>query len=577
MSIQKNGEISIKGLPGSDGIAIGKVLVIDHKAKKIQPKKIKSDSILTNLKLFASSRQKFLKELNELSNNLDQKTAGILETQKHIVSDIEIEQKINISIEDDHYSVDYSIYKVFNEFIERLRESGSELFQQRIIDIENIRDRLIALACENEGNILEVENGAILIVNEISPTDLISYHEKGISGLIMDRGGVTSHAALIAQSLNIPCIVSTKIAVQSASLAKQAIIDASNGELVLNPSKEKLSEFRKRIRKLKRARKVLKSSKSASETKDGVSFHLRANIEFTQELELADRCGAEGIGLLRTEALLYEGFIKKSESEQDKFYEEILQNSSGPVTIRLFDVGGDKLNSHTPEEANPFLGWRGVRMLLDEKEMLISQLRAILKISGKYPNRVKILIPMISVFEEVTEVKNTIKQVKKALDKEGIEIDNAVQVGIMIEIPSAALLANHLAKEVDFFSIGTNDLTQYTLAVDRGNDQISKLYQQHNPAIWQLIKLTKTAADEHKIDLTVCGQLAGDVLGAICLIGMGITDLSMSSASISRVKKALITYSSEELSKISEYVLSCKSTAEVHDFYKKWQVVSYEA
>lgn len=570
MSIQKKGEISIKGLPGSEGIAIGKVLVLDQKKKKVQPRKIKSEFLQNHLNRYAKAKQQFLKELEELTTNLDNETAGILETQKHIVSDIEIEQRINAAIKNESYSVDYSIYKIFNEFIERLMESGSELFQQRIIDIENIRDRLIALSCENE-KILEVEKGAILIVKEISPTDLVSYHEKGVAGLIMDKGGVTSHAAIIAHSLNIPCLVSTKVAVQSASLSKQAIVNATNGELILNPSKETLSVFRKKLRKIQRSKAALRISKKASETRDGIPFHLRANIEFPQELSIAKQFGAEGIGLLRTEALLYGGVAKKSESEQDKFYEQILLNSSGQVTIRLFDVGGDKLNAHTPDEANPFLGWRGIRMLLDEKEMLISQIRAILKVAGKFPGRIKILVPMISVFEEIVEVKKVITQVKKSLISEGSKVDESVEIGIMIEVPSVALLAKHFAKEVDFFSIGTNDLTQYTLAVDRGNEQISALYQQHHPSVWQLIKLTKEAADENEIDLSVCGELAGDTLGASCLIGMGIYDLSMSPTSIARVKETLINQSSTELKKLSEQILACKTNSEVQNFYKSWK------
>tara|TARA_R110000868_G_scaffold368227_1_gene631201 strand:- start:30679 stop:32391 length:1713 start_codon:yes stop_codon:yes gene_type:complete len=569
MSIQTRGEISIKGLPGSDGIAIGKVLVVDQKKTKIQPKKIKSDNIFIHLKRYSKAKKSFLKELDDLANNLDQKTAGILETQKHIVSDIEIGKRINASIEVDNYSVDYSIYNIFNQFIERLRESGSELFQQRIVDIENIRDRLISLSCEDEKE-LEVEKGAILIVKEISPTDLVSYHEKGVSGLIMDKGGVTSHAAIIAQSLNIPCIVSTKVAVQNAGFAKQAILDGPNGELILDPSKEKLREFRKKIREIQKTKLSQKSTKRVSETLDGIPFHLRANIEFPQELSIAKQYGAEGIGLLRTEALLYGGIAKKSEIEQDKFYEEILSNGSGPVTIRLFDVGGDKLSAHTPDEANPFLGWRGIRMLLDEKETLKSQLRSILKVAGKFPGRVKILVPMVSVFEEIIEIKQAIDNVEKELNKEGVTFDESVPIGIMIEVPSAALLAKHLAKEVDFFSIGTNDLTQYTLAVDRGNEQICKLYQHQHPAVWQLIKLTKEAADEQNIELSVCGELAGDVLGATCLLGMGINDLSMSPSSILRVKEALVMRTSKEMKRISEEVLGCRTTSEVRELYKKW-------
>ena len=569
MSTRSRGEISIKGLPGSNGIAIGSVLVLEKKKRKVQPKKIKSDAIIAHLKRYAKSREKFLIELDDLTVNLDKKTAGILETQKHIVSDVEIEKRVNASIEVDQYSVDFAIYRVFNEFIERLKESGSELFQQRIIDIENIRDRLIDLSCEDEQK-LEIENGAILIVKDISPTDLVAFYEKGVKGLVMDKGGVTSHAAIIAQSLNLPCIVSAKEAVNSAFLSKQAILDATNGVLILNPSKEKLDTHKKEIRRLNRTKKAKGILGKPSQTKDGEIFHLRANIEFTQELSLAKENEAEGIGLLRTEALLYGGIAKKSETEQDKFYDEILSQTQGEVVIRLFDVGGDKLNVHTPDEDNPFLGWRGIRMLLDEETMFEGQLRSILKTAGKYPGRVKILVPMISTLEEILQVKKKIVQVKKSLAEEGIPVDDSVPLGIMIEVPSAALLADHFAKEVDFFSIGTNDLTQYALAVDRGNEQICTLYQQHHPSVWKLIELTYRAAKEHEIEISVCGELAGDEIGAACLVGMGITDLSMSPSRIPEIKERLISRSLKDLTSFSKAVLSCSTSSEVKNLYKNW-------
>ena len=569
MVTRSRGEISIKGLPGSNGVAIGSVLVLEKKKRKVQPKKVKPDSILTHLKRYAQSKEKFLIELDELTVNLDKKTAEILETQKHIALDIEIEKRVNASIEIDHFSVDYAIYSVFNEFIERLKESGSELFQQRIIDIEHIRDRLIDLSCEDEQR-LEIEKGAILIVRDISPTDLVTFHEKGVTGLVMDKGGVTSHAAIIAQSLNIPCIVSAKEAVGTASYSKQAILDATNGVLILNPSRKKIDHYKKEIQRLKRVKKSKGVFEGPSKTKDGKAFHLRANIEFTQELNLAKEYGAEGIGLLRTEALLYGGIAKKSEAEQDRFYEDILSQTKGPVVIRLFDVGGDKLNSHTPDEDNPFLGWRGIRMLLDEDSMFEGQLRSILKIAGKYPGQIKILVPMVSMVEEILQVKEKIAQVKKKLIEEEIPVEDSVPVGIMIEVPSAALLANHFAKEVDFFSIGTNDLTQYALAVDRGNEQICTLYQQLHPSVWKLIELAVHAANENEIEIGVCGELAGDELGAACLIGMGITDLSMSPTRIPEIKEKLISHSFEELSRFSKAVLSCSTSEEVKNLYKNW-------
>lgn len=566
MGAKKPEEIIIQGLPGSKGLAIGSVLVLDEKRRKVKPKKIKLELVARHLKRFTEAKKKFLTELNDLSSNHDAQTANILETQKHIVSDNELEVQVFSSIKEHLFTVDFSIYQVLNQFIERLKESGSELFQQRIIDIENIRDRLIALATESETSV-EIEKGAILVVKDISPTDLVSFYDKGVKGLVMDRGGVTSHASIIAQSLNIPCIINTKSASLQASEARRAIVDAENGVLILNPAKEKVQVYKQKIKKNRELERFLKTSQELPQTKDEKEFYLRANIEFSQELVLANRFKADGVGLLRTEALLFGGLHKKSEEEQDLFYESILAGISGVVTIRLFDVGGDKLLSNTMDEANPFLGWRGIRMLLDEKEMFLGQLRSILKCAGKYPGRVKVLVPMISVLEEIQEVKSAINHVQASLKESGIPIDEEVRIGIMIEVPSAALIANHLAKEVDFFSIGTNDLTQYTLAVDRGNEKICELYQQHHPAVWQLIKLARDAAFSNNIEVCVCGELAGDILGASCLVGMGITDLSMSPASIPKVKEVLIKHTSDYLESLSNKILAYSSTEEVKNLY----------
>lgn len=562
-------EISIKGLSGSEGIVIGSVLVIDNKKRQVQPKKIKAVSITSHLESFARAKELFLEELDALSSNLDTKTAGILETQKHIVSDVEIDKRINASIETDKYSVDYSIYWVFNEFIERLRESGSELFQQRIVDIENIRDRLIGLSCENN-SALKIAKGTILIVKDISPTDLIHYYDQGIGGLVMDKGGVTSHAAIIAQSLGIPCLVSAKNAVSSAGLSKKAALDAGNGILILNPSSQTSADFKAAQKKEKRIKNAVAIAEKPSQTKDGKEFIIRANIEFAQELKLAKKFNADGIGLLRTEALLFGGIANKSEQEQDRFYDEVLAKSVGEVTIRLFDVGGDKLITQTQDEDNPFLGWRGIRMLLDETEMLNGQLRSILKTAGNYPGRVKILVPMVSLVEEIVQIKSVIESVQDEIKGQGHPTDDQVKLGVMIEVPSAALMANHIAKKVDFLSIGTNDLTQYTLAVDRGNERICTMYQHYHPAVWKLIQESHQAAMNNGIEISVCGELAGDEIGAACLVGMGINDLSMSPSSIPKIKELLIQRSQEELQKFSMAVLDCSTSEEVRELYRTW-------
>ena len=564
---QGAGELTISGLAGSEGIVIGPAFVLDQSNRTVAPKKITSLQVRSNIKRFQKAKALFLDEIEELSKNLDKATREIFEAQKHIVSDVEIDEKVLHLIESEKFSVDFAIFDTFGGFIERLRESGSEIFQQRIVDLENLRNRLIDLSCESEKQ-KKIPKKSILLVKDISPTDLVNYYEMGISALVMDKGGITSHASIIAQSLDIPCVVSAKNSVQHASSGNTVIVDGNEGAIIVNPAAKTIDEYKKRSRQLNRQKKAILKGNEESITTDGFVFHLRANVEFVQELELVKKNRAEGVGLLRTEALLYGGFEKRAEVSQLEFYGKILKETKGPVTIRLFDVGGDKLNINNQDEDNPFLGWRGIRMLLDERQILENQLRAILKVSGKYKGRVQILVPMITDVQEIVEVKKVLEEIKSELNEQQTPFDEHIRIGIMVEVPSVALLATQFAKEIDFFSIGTNDLTQYTLAVDRGNARICSLYQHTHPAVWQLIHQTIYAANNQNIPVAVCGELAGDIIGASVLIGMGVSELSMATHSIPKIKHHLSTNSRETFRQLAQKVLNSSSTNQVQAEYK---------
>ncbi|MEO9885913.1 MAG: phosphoenolpyruvate--protein phosphotransferase [Balneola sp.] len=557
-----------QGISASSGIAIGNVVCLENKRRKVLPQSILESEIEEHLNYFKDSREILIEELSEMLSYLDADSAAIIETQKQILLDAEVEKRVHKIVSEELLSSDYAVYRTFCDFIERLKESGSELFRQRIVDLENLRDRFIDTICE-DGSDLSIKKGTILVTKEISPTELVSFHEKGLSGLVMEKGGITSHAALIAQSLEIPCIVSMKNAT-SKILSGKAILDGREGQLILDPEDELLSEYKSKLKKLKRAQKrLLKNISEPSETKSGTSFSLHANIEFKSELGQLKKYNANDIGLLRTEGLLFSNNL--SFEEQAEFYETVLASVSGKVTFRLFDVGGDKLNTKLPEESNPFLGWRGIRMLLDEKELLNQQLRALLICAGKNKGRVKILVPMISVEEEIIRLKTLINDLQAELKAKGKEVDPEIELGIMIEVPSAALNAEHLAKHIDFMSIGTNDLTQYTLAVDRGNERICSLYQQQHPSIWSLIKITADAAKKTKTELAVCGELAGDVLGACGLVGLGITNLSMISNAIPRVKEELISHEDDEFESLADSFLKASNTTQIKGIFEDWR------
>lgn len=559
----------VRGISANTGIAIGEVVCVDNKRRKVLPKSILASEVDYHLTHFQKSREALLAELTDMLSYLDASSAAIIDTQKQIVLDAEIENRVSKIIQEELLSSDFAIYRTFCDFIERLKESGSELFRQRIVDLENLRDRFIDIISNDETK-LNIRKGTILVTKELSPTELISLHENGLSGLVMEKGGVTSHAALIAQSLEIPCIVSSKNATSKVHNGK-AILDGREGMLILDPSSDVLSEYKAKLKKIERTQeRLLKNTSEPSVTKAGTEFSLSANIEFESELKQLKKYNAKDIGLLRTEGLLFSN--RTSFKEQARFYESVLAGVDGTVTFRLFDVGGDKLSARLPSEANPFLGWRGIRMLLDEKELLETQLKALLTCAGKNKNRVKILVPMISVEEEILEIRAIIESLQNELMLSGIEIDKKLALGAMIEVPSAALNAEHLAKHLDFMSIGTNDLTQYTMAVDRGNERICSLYQQQHPAVWSLINTTAMAAKKTNTELSVCGELAGDILGACGLMGMGITNLSMISGSIPKVKEELISHSDSEFENLAETFLAASNTNQIKEAFEDWRI-----
>jgi phosphotransferase system enzyme I (PtsI) len=365
-----------------------------------------------------------------------------------------------------------------------------------------------------------------------------------------------------------PCIVNADGVTKEAEKDKTVVLDADAGALILNPSKKTIQAYRKKAK----AQKKLAKEKASDEfeTADGVPFKLLANIEFEAEVAKVDENRAQGVGLLRTESLLFGKRVRKSIEDQEAFYEEIVSKTTGPVTIRLFDIGGDKNARRPLKEANPFLGWRGIRLLLDEKKLLRSQLQAILTVAGRYSGRVKILVPMISVIDEVRQIRNEMEKVQGALLSSGIQIDENVPLGLMVEVPSVAISAYQFAKEADFLSIGTNDLTQYTLAVDRGNERIHTLFQHYHPSVLKLIKMTAEGAEKADIEVSVCGELAGDEIGAACLLGLGIKELSMVPNSVLKINELLSSRPLKDFQELAASAIELSSSEELERLYGEW-------
>jgi phosphoenolpyruvate-protein phosphotransferase (PTS system enzyme I) len=575
----------LEGLTASDGSAVGPLFIREQSSYETSSKQVTLGEVPQEIRHYQRALEAYEHELEQLLVKLKGTASEIIKSQSLILQDEQIKAEIINCIRTNVVSASYAIDQIYELYIGRLRDSASNLFRQRIIDLITIKDRLVKLAAayseharsdHQEGISPELPvsvdatpqiKGCIVVARDLSPTEVVQLSESKAVGIILEKGGLTAHAAIVAQSLNIPCLVQIGSQIHDIPSGKIGIIDGEEGVLLVDPSPEIIRQYNTTISDAQAAKKKIKPSRLPAVTKDGVRVQIHANIEFIQELPMASSYRAEGIGLVRTEGLLYGGLTHKSEKEQDVYYRRLLDDCTGPVVIRLFDVGGDKLYGFTTEESNPFLGWRGIRMLLDEKEMLHSQLRSILKCTHDYPGRIRILVPMVTNIEEIHLLKKELSVVQSELAKEGFSPVQDVPLGIMVEVPAVAVMADKFAKEVDFFSIGTNDLTQYTLAVDRTNDQVGRLFEHDHPAIWKLVQQIQLAAHKAGIGVSVCGELASTLLGASGLIGLGIRNLSMKPSAILSIKKWIQSYSVSEFQLFGSKIVQAQDREQVHQLF----------
>lgn len=562
----------LNGIPASTGIGAGKPWILPRTGATVQPEKITADQTETEILHFNQAVEKIEKQFRQMVDESDDsEIKKIIESQLLVLKDPEFRKAVLHKIEEELFTAVYSIFDALNEYITIFKAADVKWARERTVDIVSIRDQLVMAVQQKEKEEFQID-GAVVFAIEISPTEMISLSRSQISGIVLQKGGLTSHAVILAQSLGIPCVVGVNWTKLNLNQHDVVILDGERGEVIFSPDTVMEQELKERGEKQDKARaEALKWADRPSKTKCGHSFTIRANIEFENELPRLKTHGAEGVGLLRTETILFQ--TKDFDvQEQITFYKKVIDSADNKsVTIRLFDAGGDKLLDNYETEANPFLGWRGVRMLLDEQKLLEQQIEAILRVSAEYKNLVKIIVPMITTFEEVVGVKAVLKLVSERLLDEGVEVDANIPFGIMVEVPAVALMAEEFAKEVDFFSIGTNDLTQYTLAVDRGNEKISNLFRPSHPAIWKIIKLIKEGADSAGISVSVCGEMASRPEYAACFVGMGITELSMTTNQIPMVKSALCNSEKSDLEKLANRVLNAKTVFETEEILKHWK------
>lgn len=553
----------ISGILVSPGFAFGQALILKEDPILVSTKKIADDQIEKEIQRFIEGRNKSAEQLSlikeKAEKNLGAEKAEIFEGHIMLLEDEELEQEIVTLIKGDKKTADAAAYSVIEDQAQALEALEDEYLKERAADVRDIGKRLLK-------NILNmpivdlsaIDKEVILVAADLTPSETAQLNLDKVLGFITDLGGRTSHTSIMARSLELPAIVGTSDATSKIKNGDYVILDGVNNEIYLNPSEadiDKLKAFKEEY--LQEKEELVKLKDLPAITLDGHQVEVCANIGTVRDIAGAERNGAEGVGLYRTEFLFMDRDSLPTEEEQFQAYKAVAEGmGSQAVIVRTMDIGGDKdlPYMNLPKEENPFLGWRAIRICLDRKEILHAQLRAILRAS-KF-GKLRIMFPMVISVEEVRELKAELELLKTQLREENKAFDESIEVGVMVETPAAAVIAHHLAKEVDFFSIGTNDLTQYTLAVDRGNELISHLYNPMSPAVLNLIKQVIDASHAEGKWTGMCGELAGDERATLLLLGMGLNEFSMSAISIPRIKKLIRNANFSDTKALAEQALA---------------------
>ena len=560
----------ITGIPASPGIVFGKALVLKEEKIVLDTQKISEDQVEAEVARFYAGREAAVEQLNSIHQralkSLGEEKAAIFEGHLMILEDEELEEEIIDYLRSNKVNASVAASKIIDQQVEMLSEIDDEYLKERAGDIRDIGNRLIknilGMHIVDLGDITEE---SILVAYDLTPSETAQLNLEKVLGFITDIGGRTSHTSIMARSLELPAIVGTNNVTARVNTGDYLILDAVNNRVYVNPTQAEIDELKTLEAKLAEEKAELAKLKDLpAVTLDGHKVDVVANIGTIRDCEGAHRNGAEGVGLYRTEFLFMDRDQLPSEEEQFIAYKEVVEAMEGRlVVLRTMDIGGDKELPYLnlPKEMNPFLGWRAIRIALDRREILHAQLRAVLRASAF--GKLAVMFPMIISVEEIRELKSVLETLKAELRAEGKAFDENIQVGVMVETPSAAVNAKFLAKEVDFFSIGTNDLTQYTLAVDRGNELISHLYNPMSPSVLGLIKQVIDASHAEGKWTGMCGELAGDERATLLLLGMGLDEFSMSAISVPHIKKLVRSVSYQEAKALADEALQKPTAAEI--------------
>lgn len=548
----------------SEGIGLGKAVILKENELKIEKQKIKD--ISAEKQQIYDAVKEVESEIEKLIKNIDGTEKEIMQAYLMILQDPSLIQETIKIIEQEKCNSAYAVENGLNQIIKTFEEMDDPYMAARSRDIEDIKKRILAKLLKiEEIDLSKLPENTILVAKELSTSDSAKMNLKNISGIITEIGGVNSHMAIIARTNEIPAIVGIRHIFENIKENDFIALNGATGEIFLNPTQEKIEELTKNQENIKQEKQELEKYKNKKAiTKDGHQVELLANIGGPQDIQIVIDNTAEGVGLLRSEFLYMDAKDFPSEEEQFEAYKKIAESLENKrLVIRTLDIGGDKDLKYMklPKEENPFLGYRAIRIYLDNVDLFKVQLRAILRASS-YGN-VAIMLPMISSIEELRKSKEIIEEVKQELKTKNIKFNENIEVGIMVEIPSSAVMADEFAKECDFFSIGTNDLIQYTIAVERGNEKLANLYSHFNPAVIRLIKSAIDGAHKNGILCGMCGEAAGDVKFIPLLVGLGLDEFSMNANKILKARKLITDLSFEECKELTNKVLEFDSTEDV--------------
>jgi len=565
----------LNGIGVSAGIAISPAYVVRRGDPPVSRETISPDDIENEKKSFREAliltNDQLERSRSIIATRMGEEHAQMIDVQIMLLTDKSIIDKVIRQIEEKRETAAYVFSKVINSYIELSENTMDSFFKERIKEFRDLKQRVLSNLLGHKHDLIHKHRESrILVIDHLSPSETAQLMGSNYTGIICEVGGETSHIAIMARTMEIPAVLGVTNAVSLISPNKRIIIDGKSGEILVDPDAATIERHMDKIENINQHREILmKDIDKPAITLDGIEVTVASNIELPEEMKIMKKYHSKGVGLFRTELLYITNPTLPSEQLQSRIYQRLVQScEDNLVIIRTFDVGGDKIaESISPHlDPNPFLGWRAIRIGLDYPHLLKTQIRAILRASAF--GKCAIMFPMISSMNEIFASKRIVDEAKEELKKENVDFDNNIRIGIMVETPAAAILSDRMARHLDFLSIGTNDLVQYTLAVDRGNEKVSKYYQTYNPAVIELIKKTIDAGHNNGIWVGMCGEMAGKLIAVPMLLGMNLNEFSVNPAQIPMIKAIIRRLSYTDVKNIADDVLKLDTHEQVVNHLK---------